>query len=81
MCLKKLTCLTSKLQCFIICNYLQATVMKKRMYYNMRVKTVHRNMMDILSKMDIYKTKLEEFPHERIKCLYNVLKEVSIILV
>ena len=55
----------------------EATVMKKRMYYNMRVKTVHRNMMDILSKMDIYKTKLEEFPHERIKCLYNVLKEIE----
>jgi len=47
----------------------------------MRIKTVHRNMTDILSKMDIYKAKLEEFPHERIKCLYNVLKEVSIILV
>lgn len=52
--------------------------MKKRMYYHMRVKTVHRNMTDILTKMDVYKTKLEEFPHERIKSLYNVLKEVSI---
>lgn len=53
--------------------------MKKRMYYHMRVKTVHRNMTDILTKMDVYKTKLEEFPHERIKSLYNVLKEVSIV--
>lgn len=55
----------------------EATVMKKRMYYNMRVKTVHRNMTDILSKMDVYKTKLEEFPHERIKALYNILKEIE----
>ena len=52
--------------------------MKKKMYYNMRVKTVRRNMTDILCKMDMYKGKLEEFPHERIKALYNVLKEVSI---
>ena len=59
------------------CVTFQATVMKKRMYYNMRVKTVHRNMSDILSKMDVYKSKLEEFPYERIKGLYNVLKEVS----
>ncbi|CAG2238484.1 Leucine-rich repeat-containing protein 9 [Mytilus edulis] len=55
----------------------EATVMKKRMYYHMRVKTVHRNMTDILTKMDVYKTKLEEFPHERIKSLYNVLKEAK----
>ncbi|XP_076099461.1 leucine-rich repeat-containing protein 9-like isoform X2 [Mytilus galloprovincialis] len=55
----------------------EATVMKKRMYYHMRVKTVHRNMTDILTKMDVYKTKLEEFPHERIKSLYNVLKEIE----
>lgn len=55
----------------------EATVMKKRMYYNMRVKTVHRNMADILSKMEVYKTKLEEFPYERIKALYNVLKEIE----
>ncbi|XP_021359487.1 leucine-rich repeat-containing protein 9-like isoform X3 [Mizuhopecten yessoensis] len=54
----------------------ETTVMKKKMYYNMRVKTVRRNMVDILSKMEIYKQRLHEFPRERIRALASAIKEV-----
>ncbi|XP_069116713.1 leucine-rich repeat-containing protein 9-like isoform X3 [Argopecten irradians] len=54
----------------------ETTVMKKKMYYNMRVKTVKRNMVDILSKMEIYKQRLLEFPRERIRALASSIKEV-----
>nr|XP_022332451.1 leucine-rich repeat-containing protein 9-like isoform X3 [Crassostrea virginica] len=54
----------------------EATVLKKKMYYNMRVKTVRRNLADIVSKMGIYKARLLEFSHERLRNLMNCIKEV-----
>ncbi|XP_069116718.1 leucine-rich repeat-containing protein 9-like isoform X8 [Argopecten irradians] len=56
----------------------ETTVMKKKMYYNMRVKTVKRNMVDILSKMEIYKQRLLEFPRERIRALASSIKEARL---
>ncbi|XP_022332452.2 leucine-rich repeat-containing protein 9-like isoform X4 [Crassostrea virginica] len=53
----------------------EATVLKKKMYYNMRVKTVRRNLADIVSKMGIYKARLLEFSHERLRNLMNCIKE------
>ncbi|KAK3093172.1 hypothetical protein FSP39_012192 [Pinctada imbricata] len=54
----------------------EATVTKKKMYYNMRVKTVRRNMAEILTKMATYKNRLLEYPSERMKVLMNCIKEV-----
>ncbi|XP_062619612.1 leucine-rich repeat-containing protein 9-like isoform X3 [Saccostrea cucullata] len=59
-----------------VCELAEATVLKKKMYYNMRVKTIKRNMADIVSKMEIYKSRLLEFPHERLRNLMNCIKEV-----
>lgn len=59
--------------------WFKATVLKKKMYYNMRVKTVKRNLAEIVSKMDIYKSRLLEFPHERLRNLMNCIKEVSLL--
>lgn len=59
--------------------WFKATVLKKKMYYNMRVKTVKRNLAEIVSKMEIYKSRLLEFPHERLRNLMNCIKEVSLL--
>lgn len=59
-----------------VCELAEATVLKKKMYYNMRVKTVKRNLAEIVSKMEIYKSRLLEFPHERLRNLMNCIKEV-----
>ncbi|KAJ8308257.1 hypothetical protein KUTeg_013131 [Tegillarca granosa] len=58
----------------------ETTVVKKKMYYNMREKTVKRNMADILSKMEIYAQRLKAFPLERIKHLMCTMKELKKIL-
>lgn len=60
-------------------SWFKATVLKKKMYYNMRVKTVKRNLAEIVSKMEIYKSRLLEFPHERMRNLMNCIKEVSLL--
>lgn len=60
--------------------WFKATVLKKKMYYNMRVKTVKRNLAEIVSKMEIYKSRLLEFPHERLRNLMNCIKEVSVLI-
>ncbi|XP_056023048.1 leucine-rich repeat-containing protein 9-like isoform X3 [Ostrea edulis] len=59
-----------------VCELAEATVLKKKMYYNMRVKTIKRNMADVAAKMEIYKSRLLEFPHERLRNLVNCVKEV-----
>ena len=61
---------------FFFC--LQATVMKKKMYYNMRVKTMKRNMADILRQLNKEKRSLTRGTKERLKALSYAIKEVSI---
>ena len=56
---------------------LQTTVMKKKMYYNMRIKTVHRNLSQVIAKMDIFQQHMLNFPHERLRALVSAMKEVS----
>ncbi|XP_074986056.1 leucine-rich repeat-containing protein 9 isoform X4 [Caretta caretta] len=48
----------------------EATVMKKIMYYNMRVKSVHRQLNEELEKLKERKCKLQKLPEDRIK-LFN----------
>ncbi|XP_051003310.1 leucine-rich repeat-containing protein 9 [Acomys russatus] len=50
------------------------TVMKKIMYYNMRIKTVQRHLNEELEKLNDRKCKLQKLPEERIK-LFNHAKK------
>uniref|UniRef100_A0A8C8RA21 Leucine rich repeat containing 9 n=1 Tax=Pelusios castaneus TaxID=367368 RepID=A0A8C8RA21_9SAUR len=45
----------------------EATVMKKIMYYNMRVKRVHRQLNEELERLKERKYKLQRLPEDRIK--------------
>lgn len=51
--------------------------MKKKMYYNMRIKTVHRNLAQVIAKMDAFQQHMLNFPHERLRALVSAMKEVS----
>ena len=51
--------------------------MKKKMYYNMRIKTVYRNLAQVISKMDMFQQHMLNFPHERLRALVSAMKEVS----
>ncbi|XP_077999840.1 leucine-rich repeat-containing protein 9-like isoform X2 [Glandiceps talaboti] len=52
----------------------EATVVKKKMYYNMRVKTIRRNMMELMSMLKKEKNRLCAFPFERIRVLTEMIK-------
>ena len=58
----------------------QTTVNKKKMYYNMRVKTLERNMSNMLKQVEDEKTRLKESPSERIRNLTNILKTVRLLV-
>ena len=70
------------LVCFYIQNnylyffYLQATVMKKKMYYNMKVKTVHRQLAELRKIMTELKEKHLAIPKDRLQTLAYVIKQV-----
>ncbi|XP_078672195.1 leucine-rich repeat-containing protein 9-like isoform X1 [Branchiostoma floridae x Branchiostoma belcheri] len=55
----------------------ETTVVKKKMYYNMRVKTIQRNMMDMLNRLQQQKNGLLQFPHERMRALQFCIKSVE----
>ena len=57
--------------------YLQTTVVKKKMYYNMRVKTLQRNKADLLFRLETEKAVLQAEPKNRIHKLYSAVKDVS----
>ncbi|XP_061469286.1 leucine-rich repeat-containing protein 9 isoform X2 [Rhineura floridana] len=51
----------------------ETTVMKKVMYYNMRIKSAHRQLNEELEKLKERKYKLQKLPEDRIKHFsYNV---------
>lgn len=54
----------------------QATVVKKKMYYHMRVKTVRRNLINIQNKLNREKKILLQLPDERLNTLFFSLKSV-----
>ncbi|XP_015679300.1 leucine-rich repeat-containing protein 9 [Protobothrops mucrosquamatus] len=45
----------------------ETTVMKKVMYYNMRIKSVHRQLNEELEKLNERKNKLQKLPEDRLK--------------
>ncbi|KAG8561130.1 hypothetical protein GDO81_015257 [Engystomops pustulosus] len=55
----------------------ESTVMKKLMYYNMRMKTVHRKLREELEKLEDLKIKLEQTPQDRIKRLSFYVKSLE----
>lgn len=65
----------------VLCAFLyKSTVMKKMMYYNMRVRTAQRNLAETrLSLMERKKTILE-LPKESIRTLNRSFKNVGTIL-
>ncbi|KAL3874482.1 hypothetical protein ACJMK2_037491, partial [Sinanodonta woodiana] len=55
----------------------ETTVMKKKMYYNMRIKTVRRNVAEIKSKMDAFKENVLTVYLDRICDLISTVKEIE----
>ena len=55
----------------------QSTVVKKKMYYNMRVKTLQRNKADLLFRLETEKAVLQADSKNRIQKLYSAVKDVS----
>ncbi|XP_039175436.1 leucine-rich repeat-containing protein 9 isoform X2 [Crotalus tigris] len=45
----------------------ETTVMKKVMYYNMRIKSVHRQLNEEVEKLNERKNKLQKLPEDRLK--------------
>uniref|UniRef100_A0A803SWL0 Leucine rich repeat containing 9 n=1 Tax=Anolis carolinensis TaxID=28377 RepID=A0A803SWL0_ANOCA len=45
----------------------ETTVLKKMMYYNMRIKSTHRQLNEELEKLKERKSKLQKLPEDRIK--------------
>lgn len=55
---------------------LQAAVMKKMMYYNMRVRSAKRNLSEKQLSLTEKKKTLLQLPEERIRTLSYALKKV-----
>ncbi|CAL1540956.1 unnamed protein product [Lymnaea stagnalis] len=55
----------------------EGTVNKKKMFYNMRAKTIRRNMADLLRRLEMTSKELLELPHSKIKILNFVIKEME----
>ncbi|XP_053132331.1 leucine-rich repeat-containing protein 9 isoform X2 [Hemicordylus capensis] len=55
----------------------ETTVMKKVMYYNMRIKSAHRQLNEELEKLKERKCKLQKLPEDRIKHFSCNLKHLE----
>ncbi|XP_064369582.1 leucine-rich repeat-containing protein 9 [Dromaius novaehollandiae] len=55
----------------------ETTVMKKKMYYNMHVKSIHRQLHDELEKLKESKSKLQNLPENKIKLLSCSIKHLE----
>ena len=51
--------------------------MKKKMYYNMRIKTVRRNLVNLMNRLNKEKKLLLQMPEEKLKSLHFTLKSVG----
>ncbi|MGH0169666.1 UNVERIFIED_CONTAM: hypothetical protein FKN15_071409 [Acipenser sinensis] len=54
-----------------------STVMKKMMYYNMRVKTIHRQLAEMLTRLVKQRNLLQQRPVEQIRALNFTLKNLE----
>ncbi|XP_005098353.1 leucine-rich repeat-containing protein 9 [Aplysia californica] len=55
----------------------EGTVNKKKMFYNMRAKTIKRNMSDLLARLGTTKKELMETPTSKLRVLNFVIKEME----
>ncbi|KAK0052192.1 leucine-rich repeat-containing protein 9 [Biomphalaria pfeifferi] len=55
----------------------EATVNKKKMFYNMRTKTIRRNMTDLLMRLELASKELLEKPESKLRILNFVIKEMK----
>ena len=55
----------------------ESIVLKKKMYYNMRVKTVRRNMAELLKQLDIETKKAQNIPVNKLLTLTRTLRSVE----
>ena len=62
--------------CLVHTLFLQTTVVRKKMYYNMRVKTLRRNMSALLNRLADNKEQLMKGASDRYKALAFTIKEV-----
>ncbi|XP_041353285.1 leucine-rich repeat-containing protein 9-like isoform X2 [Gigantopelta aegis] len=55
----------------------EITVSKKKMFYNMRNKTIRRNMTDMMKKLENHKKQLLDVPHKRLRAIMFSIKELE----
>ncbi|XP_069495003.1 leucine-rich repeat-containing protein 9 isoform X2 [Ambystoma mexicanum] len=55
----------------------ECTVVKKMIYYSMRVKTVHRNLREKLGNLEEEKCKRQQLPKKQIKVISFVIKNLE----
>ncbi|KAM4663517.1 LOW QUALITY PROTEIN: leucine-rich repeat-containing protein 9 [Discoglossus pictus] len=55
----------------------ESTVMKKKMYYNMRVKTVHKQLRQALDKLNDQHCKVKHVPEYQIRVLTLLMKNLE----
>ena len=53
------------------------TVVKKKMYYNMKVKTLRRNLGELLSRLNGARIHLVTMPCDRLRQLVVALKSIE----
>ncbi|XP_078263320.1 leucine-rich repeat-containing protein 9 [Rhinoraja longicauda] len=57
--------------------FAESTVMKKTMYYSMRVKTVQYQLAEIIERLKKQRSYLQEIPLERLKTINFVIKNLE----
>ncbi|XP_069772401.1 leucine-rich repeat-containing protein 9 isoform X3 [Narcine bancroftii] len=57
--------------------FAESTVMKKTMYYSMRVKTIHYQLAEIIETLQKQRSYLQEVPLEQIKTINFVIKSLE----
>ncbi|CAH3150734.1 unnamed protein product [Pocillopora meandrina] len=55
----------------------ETTVVKKKMYYNMRVKTMQRNKADLLFRLETERANLQAEPRNRMLKLFSAVKDIE----
>ena len=56
---------------------IESIVLKKKMYYNMRIKAVRRKMTDVMKNLERENDRLQEMPMQKLRNLYRVKKSLE----
>ncbi|CAG5119813.1 unnamed protein product, partial [Candidula unifasciata] len=71
---------TIDITCKQLADLAEGTVNKKKMFYNMRAKTIQRNMSDLLARLESAKKELLEVPNSRLRTVMFAIKEMERLL-